>query len=263
MLTGLRAAARLCLRVYHRRVLGLARQPPRFVLVLAHMRSGSTLLAHLLMSHRAVLGGGERNRAHREIADLDSLALEIYRERRVLARRYPLILDQINHTRFTPEPALLSHPRVRVVFLIREPGPAIASMVHTFQPIYGDWPQTRAVAAYAERVQALTALARGMTRPFFATTYEALTERPEDVLSGLSAFLDLDPPLEPTYRPQPFTGRRGDPSPLIQTGRIVKDRNALAAPLSEPISAEIAAIHATCLATMVLNDRRRLITRHL
>ena len=35
--------------------------PTHYVLVLGHMRAGTTLLAHILMSHPAILGCGERN----------------------------------------------------------------------------------------------------------------------------------------------------------------------------------------------------------
>ena len=48
----------------------------RYVFILAHMRSGSTLLAHLLASHPDFVGAGETKVCYRTPADLPQLILK-------------------------------------------------------------------------------------------------------------------------------------------------------------------------------------------
>ena len=214
-------------------------QPATAVLVLAHMRSGSTLLQHLLISHPDVIGGGERNVRYETPQDLRRLAVDAYYHRRQLLRRRPFAVDQINHTRLLSDPALLNVPQSRAVFLVRDPEPAIASMVEVLGDRYG-MTLDEAVSYYRTRLSDLTQLAGGLTDPAHAVfiTYNALIDRTEATLQALSRFLRLSPELTADYRTFRFTGRAGDPSPTIQTGKIVRPP-ARSSVLSPTLAAEL------------------------
>jgi hypothetical protein len=80
----------------------LARTPSEYVFVLGHMRPGSSLLHHILVSHPDLLGCGERNVAYDSADDLHRLQLAARRHRRAYWRRYRYLVDQINHDRFVP-----------------------------------------------------------------------------------------------------------------------------------------------------------------
>jgi hypothetical protein len=190
-----------------------AKAPPTSVLILAHMRSGSTLLHHLLLGHPDVIGCGERNATYRGPSDLRRLAVDAYYHRRELLRRRAFAVDQINHTRFLSDPALLDPPHTRALFLVRQPGPSVSSMVEVLGHHYGTT-LAQAVSHYRTRLSDLERLAAGLTDPgrAFFLTYEALVNRTDAVLAALSSFLGLRPYLSARYDTYRFTGRSGDPS---------------------------------------------------
>lgn len=241
--TGVRLAAKAWLHLRE----GASRSPATSVLILAHMRSGSTLLHHLLLSHRDVIGCGERNATYRGPRDLRRLAVDAYYRRRMLLRRRAFAVDQINHTRLLADPALLSLPRTRAIFLVREPGPSVASMVQVLGHHYGTSLE-EAVSYYGTRLSDLEHLAAGLTDPSKALflTYDALVDRTDVTLAALSRFLGLVPDLTARYQTFAFTGRAGDPSPTIHAGQVVRPPER--APVLPPaVLDQLSAIYArTC-----------------
>lgn len=223
----------------------------RPLLVLAHMRSGSTLLLHLLVDHPAVDGYGERNHAFRSLSDFDRLRVDVcYRSGRWWrSPRY--VADQINHDRYTPGPELVRASGARCVILIREPEAAIGSMVHVLGRHYPDLTVERAVAHYEDRLASLRGLAGSLSRQrepssVFFLTYEDLIQRADASLAGLTRFLELDIPVDETYEVGPETGRRGDPSSTIRTGRIVREKSSHRAPLDPNIRSRLVQRYRSC-----------------
>ena len=120
------AAFRAC----HAGLRTLGCEPAATVFILGHMRSGSTLLLHILLSHPDIAGCGEQNTPYRTVRDLHRLAITARFAQGPLLRRFRYVVDQINHDRFTPNEALLQDSRVRLLFLIREPPASLSSIVH-------------------------------------------------------------------------------------------------------------------------------------
>ena len=83
------------------RLIGI--RPPRVLFIMGHMRSGSTLLMHLLVNHPQIIGCGERSVAYRSDDDLDKLELAARRSQHSLFRQVSYVVDQLNHDQFTPE----------------------------------------------------------------------------------------------------------------------------------------------------------------
>ncbi len=226
--------------------------PERVVLVLGHMRSGSSLLHHLLVSHPRVRGRGERNRAYWSEADFEGLLVDVWAHRRRFPPPEALLCDQVNHGRLLPAEDLLRHPRVRKVLLVREPRPALASMVHVLGRLQ-PFPVERAAEHYLARLDDLVRYAaadadRG--RQFFLT-YEALTGPSRGaVLLALSAFLGLDPPLAESYHVFDFTGLRGDTSGLIRSGRISSAPSGWSVELPPALGARLRQAHAEAVAAL-------------
>lgn len=192
----------------------------RYLFVLGHMRSGSTLLSHILMSSASVAGIGERNSTYLDDSDFPRLAMHAHFRRLLMVPR-KFVLDQINHNRMTPDLRLLEREDVHLVFLIRDPGASIASMTDVLGKLYG----TDAAAAsdyYLDRLPYLARIADQVATPerAFFLTYDDLVMRTEATLGALTNFLDLPQPLKPDYRIFRFTGRRGDPSATIKSGSI-------------------------------------------
>jgi sulfotransferase family protein len=198
---------------------------PGALLLLAHQRSGSTLLHHLLISHPQILGSGERLEQYASVHDLDRLRVDSHIRRRQFFRRPRYVTDQINHTQLLVSEELLNHPRVRAIILIREPQATMASI----SSVLGKRLMLSvhvAATYYCSRLSALARYARiidDRSRALFLT-YDNLTTDTASTLRKLQTFLGLHPNLSAQYRTFDFTGVAGDPSPHIHAGRILQGK---------------------------------------
>jgi len=202
---------------------------PRCLLIMGHMRCGSSLLTHLLLTHPAVASVGERNRAYRRSRDLSWLHLEARLAARRWRRPIGYVVDQVNHDRFTPNPGMLGQARVSLVFMLREPRASIASLLELSRRFYRDsWSEARATDYYVGRLATLARVAEALPDAGHATLveYESLVDAPESTLDRLRGFLGLEGAFSLTYDAQAFTGLRGDPGPLIRSGRIQRPAGA-------------------------------------
>lgn len=199
---------------------------PTVLLLLGHMRSGSTLMLHLLMTNSEVAAIGERNATYASRRDLARLAMTARLKHRAPLRRLRYVVDQVNHNKFTPNAQLLQQSRVRFLFLLRRPRPTIASILQLQRRYYPQvWSTARAIEYYVERLQFLTRLAgelRDATRAAHIE-YETLTAQPDQTLRALQAFLGLPQEFSKTYGIHAFTQTLGDPGPRIISGRILPD----------------------------------------
>lgn len=197
---------------------------PSTLLLLGHMRSGSTLLLHLLMTNPEVSALGERGAVYTSRADLARLAIASRIARRSPFRRLRYVADQVNHNQLTPNSRLLQDPRVRILFLLRRPQCTIASIVELYRAHYRQaWSPSQAVDYYVERLGALTEFGESLANPIRAALilYETLTDLPQETLEALRLFLGLKEGFTQTYATYPFTGKHGDPGPHIAAGRII------------------------------------------
>ncbi len=194
----------------------------QYILLLAHMRSGSSLLLHILASNPEIAGCGELNSTYATNRDLARLALRSRLQNRLLRRRPTYVVDQLNHSRQIQSPDLLSRPEVSCVYLLREPAGAISSMTDVLGHHYG-LSLNEACDYYRERLASLAECA--ISTPgrdcAFVLTYDELIKRPRLTLDALGRFLGLNARLTENYRLFHFTGKRGDPSRQISMGRIV------------------------------------------
>jgi hypothetical protein len=203
-------------------------RPPLALLILGHMRSGSSLLLHLLLTNPRISALGERNATYATREDLVRLAAvtRLKRGRVFTPLRY--VADQVNHNRFTPNLSLLSDARVRTIFLLRRPLASLASLMELSRMYYGQsWTISRAADYYATRVQFLGEAATSLLGSGQAVfvTYEQLTESPAPTLAPLQEFLKLATGFSTEYECQPFTRSRGDPGTTISSGKIVRANN--------------------------------------
>lgn len=249
------AAARALLRgsalVWLRARFGSGSGAERPVFILGHMRSGSSLLLHLLISSPEILGYGERNSAYASVTDFRRMAVDIHYHRRRLLRRSRYLIDQINHDRFIESDDLLCHPDLRILLLVREPEASIASMVDVLGRHYGTTLED-STDYYVARLATLARYARHIDDPdrCRCLTYGELIDDTEQTLSGLVRFLGLEHGLSDRYRVLPFTGRHGDPSERIRSGRIIRDAPPRALTLEPLVRERLSRAYADCRATL-------------
>lgn len=203
--------------------------PRRYLFVLSHMRSYSSLLCHLLNSHDDINGYVEMHRSYRGDLDLVELALRVRSstgER--LTGRY--LVDKLLHNHADLGADILNRRDVHVVFSIREPEQAVRSIIAMgLRREKLDWKSdpTKVVNHYVRRLDRLAELAAGKRKRSLFFEADHLVEATDAVLPALTSFLDLRRPLTAQYRTAGLTGARsyGDPSTYITSGTIVRERD--------------------------------------
>lgn len=196
-------------------------QAPLFIL--SHMRSYSSLLAHVLGSHPEIDGYCETHM--RYYFPFDVLRLH-WRVRKLtgepLRGRY--VLDKILHN-YVIAPSILDGRRTRAVLLLRRPLEVVQSILHMgthLDPLERNTDLEQVSGYYIARLERLADLARRLGRRAAFLESEALLERTDDTLEFLRDHLELSGPLQRHYRSFAKTGKPGygDPSPAIRSGEI-------------------------------------------
>lgn len=203
-------------------------RPKRYILVLGHMRSYSSLLCHILNSNPEVAGYVETHCVYAGWPDLWRLKLKVFGRRDAeMGGRY--VLDKILHNRSKVNPVLLRRDDVFVIFGLREPRRTIQStvaMARSRNP--NDWKADSKTVTqkYIVRMKQLRLLAyQEMRHATFIDTQRLIDDSPS-VLGELTTFLSLKEPLSEEYQTKNLTGAPlfGDPGKHINAGRIVRNR---------------------------------------
>lgn len=223
----------------------------RFLLVLGHMRSYSTLLAHVLGSHPEIDGYSELHRSYLGRLDLHEMTRHI-EEATGERRRGRYALDKLLHDRLVLDPVVLARPELRAVILVRRPESAIASIVRTTRakaPHMAEVEPRAAAAYYAGRLRSLDRYGEALGPRGAFVEAERLVDDTEAVLAHLTKWLELDPPLSASYRLFRHSGTvgHGDPSQRILAGTVLHDGERCAddaLPVDVPDDAMRAAVDA-------------------
>lgn len=202
----------------------------RYIFILGHMRSGSTLLSHLLASHPEFVGAGETHLTYRTERDLPTLVLRTSEllHRPVLRESY--VVDQINHP-YLSEDILKSSRIYKCIILIREPVATLKSMINL-----AIWSEEEAVEIYTRRLETLEKYGTILGPRALLLQYDELLDQTQRALDALTSFFELKTPLKPDYATHRMTKRipgYGDPSPNIMAGQIIRT-----APHKAPVSSE-------------------------
>jgi hypothetical protein len=242
MENGLKNAARRFIYAYYQR-LYQRREPYRLLFIISHMRAGSSLLTHLLVSHPEIFGYGETHLEYSTPRTRHDLVAKVAMVNRLLFRfgdeRY--VLDKILHNKLLTVDYLpnLCDQELDVIFLIRHPSGSIPSMMKTF-----GFSQEAANRHYSGRLQAMGDLYDRLdgSSNIFTLEYEELTDKPDDSLERLTEFLNLVTPLSRSYSLHRTTGRRGlgDSGPNIYAGEILpsSDRQGHSSNLGDVVNQE-------------------------
>ena len=194
----------------------------RMLFVLGHMRSGSSLLVHILTSHRDIVGYGETHNIYTKPEDFGATAARVYRYLRSLPGDEQYLLDKALHEYLIARERVLKHPAVRVIFILRRPDTALSSMVRNEVVSEGE----EAHQHYVQQTEWMCRLSERLSpERCMYTTYAELTQRTEDLFSRLESFLGLSAPLPEQYETNQYTGTPGigDSGPHIEAGYIKRD----------------------------------------
>jgi len=192
------------------------------VFVLGHMRTGSSLLVHILASHRDIVGYGETHNVYTRPADFGAAAANVYRSLRRLPGNEAYLLDKVLHKYQIARTEVLWHPSVRVIFMIRRPDTALSSMIRNEVVAEAE----DAWRHYAQQVEWVHRLSEALpAERWTCTTYSEFVQKSHSVLRRIESFLELSSPLSERYDTNRHTGTRGvgDSSPHIEAGHIKRN----------------------------------------
>lgn len=210
-------------------LIGLPKDQLRYLFIVSHTRSGSSLLSHIVCSHPHIYGTGELGIPYHSPA---YLTVAIGKIRRYTGKPNPdtrYIFDKVLHNPLCLPAWLTSREDTRFIFLLRDPKEAIASnILHSlrFTPDLDEAMQ-RARDYYPKRLRTVREIYDrvdpGRRR---LVSYEALLADAEPILAMLSRFLELDPQLSQEYQVTSRTGAKGmsDYTEEIYQGKIVAEK---------------------------------------
>ena len=230
----------------------------RYLFVLGHMRSYSSLLCHILGSHPQIDGYCETHVKYRTRFDLLRLRSRVVKlTGEPLRGRY--VLDKVLHN-YPLASSILRSPNTLSIVLVRRPVPTVQSIVNMGLH-YSDVAWYRDLDAvaryYEERVAALVRLADELRGRVMFLEAETLLSRTGDVLQNIGRFLELSEPLQSDYKRFAHTGEGGfgDPSETITTGRVTNAARDPRTPVMLPVAltARLEMAYAACSAS--LRDR--------
>ncbi|MBK7331962.1 MAG: sulfotransferase [Betaproteobacteria bacterium] len=198
-----------------------------YILLISHMRSHSTLLAHILGSHPEIDGYSELHRSYESQLELREMTRRI-EEATGRRRRGRYALDKLLHNGGRIDAAILRRDDVKVVFLIRNPVDTIPSIVRTSRAVDLSLLEASPEAAvdyYVARLERINRYSELIGERAAFVESERLIDDTDAVLARLTRYLGLATPLEPTYERFPLSGQpgHGDPSANILAGRVLRD----------------------------------------
>ncbi len=209
------------------------RAPFKYLFVFAHMRSGSSLLVHLLNSHPMILGYGETKITYKDANSLSHLISKVahfFGKNRVVET---YILDKVVQDKLFDAMSLLKRKDVYCLFLMRNAEKALPSITNMFVNVYPKiFPgyaggEVEALDYYSKRLEKLVELAQfvdSKERSLFVS-YEQLIDQTEDVFVGIHEWLNIENTFNETYEVHKATGIPvvGDFSDTILSGKIQRE----------------------------------------
>jgi len=205
------------------------------------MRSGSSLITHILGANRDISGYGETHLRYSSEADLQRLMNEVLPTlRKVCVPKY--VMDKVLGEYLNCD-QLFHRSDCFFVFFIRHPDASIRSMMRQFPTWFGEEPLdhemllNRALQHYERRLTTIerhASLVADTGRAAFFT-HNQLINNTSDVFRMLERMLSLSLPLEEKYSVMRTTGVPGvgDQSHHITKGFIDRTINHEDRPLDE------------------------------
>lgn len=196
--------------------------------MLSHMRSGSSLLTHILNANPEVAGFGENHAPYWSQKDLKSLILRTAWKLRQFKLSEKYVLDKILHDELVVHRDLLRSQDIRFIFLVRRPQETLASIVKLFSN--QKWTIEKATNYYIDRLSTLADYAKTINDPqrCLFISHEQLMNQTDETFAALQDFLGVQHPFTEEYEILPTTGQKfvGDSSKKIKQGRIVRDSSS-------------------------------------
>jgi len=199
---------------------------PKKLLVLSHMRSGSSLLSQILISNPEVCGIGETFTKYYSDQEFIKVIANVHFSLRKLPVKETYIFDKILHPHLLVNQDILNYDDIYLIFLIREPKGSLSSMLKLFP----DWTEDRAYVYYTtrlEKLQEYAQLKEDKSQKMFITYEQLCGDENKVIFQMFQEMLQVQHPFTEKYEILRTTGRKfvGDPSGNIKAGKIIKKQS--------------------------------------
>lgn len=197
----------------------------KYLFILSHMRSRSSVLAHVLGSNDGICGYSELHHSYAHYKDIIKMRIKLYDDLQCdLKGKY--LLDKLLHNKLDVSESLLESVSPKIIFLLRDPESTIKSTVRLGQLTGEDWyaDPEQAAQYYCSRLSRLQEYAGIADGNYFFLESDDLVNNTDSVLRDLTTWLGLHTPLDHHYSTFKKTGKSGygDPSEKILAGKIEK-----------------------------------------
>lgn len=210
----------------------LKSNPYKVLFILSHMRSGSSLLTHLLITNPEIIGCGETHLNYSSENDFKKLLMKLYnqvqefstvQDLKNLRMNHQYVLDKVLHNNKFIDESFLESDNIRSIFLIREPKKTLLSLLD----LKPHWAEDDALCYYIGRLAALEKYAKRINNKewSFAITYQQLLDNTNLTFEGFQDFLKTKEGFSEKYEVLKTTGKQnfGDSKENIKTGRIIRE----------------------------------------
>ena len=226
-------------RVYHgARYLNKRAKGVQWLFILGHMRTGSSLLVHILNSNPEILGYGETHLDYRGRGSLaklhDHVCEQFERHGELVDSDTIYVMDKVLWPHIKNRSVLRVRP-LKIVVIVRDPADALPSILS--RDLDSIQIPEEALEYYVRTIRRVSRELRVYRRPFVLLEYGNLVNNTENGLKKITEYLDLDVPLTPEYELMWATGRKGigDDTSVIYTERIQSSRSEYRVNLPAPI----------------------------
>ncbi len=228
----------------------------KMLFIIGHMRSGSTLLLHILNTNKNIIGYGETHRSYHLLKDFGKVASHIFLKFKRVPHNESYVLDKVLHNEhFQVEDSDLIKDQ-KVLFQIREPKGALSSiydMYHKDRFNYINNKEIETLKHYKERLISIQKFAKKLPlENWEMVTYSDLLRNSTGVFHRLERFLGLEDNLTEDYDSMDTTGMHGigDTSDNIKAGKIRKNKPRAINPELEPYLDEANFYFRQCVRTL-------------
>ena len=229
-----------------------------YLFIFSHMRSRSTLLAHILGSNSEICGYNELHQAYEDKLSLLKMRVKLnYDVDGSFQNKY--LLDKVLHNAYSITDDIMQAVQPKVIFLLRNAESSLQSIIRM-----GKYPATQeyanpyvAMDYYCGRLQQLAAYSSQLEQNYFFIESDDLLTQNELVLGHLSNWLGLKEPLSKNYSTFRNTGKHGfgDMSDHIKAGVIHETGNYPALNFPIDVLHEAHNAYKSCKATLIKNQR--------
>ena len=203
-------------------------RPCKYLFLVGHMRSGSSLLTHILDTNPEITSYGETHLRYKSGRDVDWLVQDVFPTlRRLRLTRY--VMDKVVQEHHLCD-EVFRREDCYFIFLVRDPDASVRSMVRAFPTWKGkehldrDAAIAKAIAHYNARLRSISREAELIGDPNRAVflRHADLVDRTKESFTLVQTMLGLTSPLSEEYSLSRTTGEfgKGDSSDSIRKGFI-------------------------------------------